>query len=401
MQPLLDIDIEEDPTEQDKTNSNVDAATDAAVKESSQTPEVVKAIDDEIQRTVGLQEPQVLQEADHQLESVQPPSQSQPIQLNTRDQGVVTPGVRHMLKRLGLKIADIQGTGRAGRVLKEDVQRYHAALSQAPATVTSTQVSQSEAEDKILPLTPTEKQMFKVMTRSITIPHFTYTHIVDLSTLSAIRSRASSKSRLSTEPSTSSPPDSTPTKLSPLAFILKALSQAFTRFPKLNAHLILDKDGEAAAATAQLVLKSSHDIGIAVDTPHGLLVPIVRNVQSKSILELASEVTRLSTLAKEGRLTPADFQGATFTVSNIGSIGGAGVSPVIVAPQVGILGMGRARVVAGFAGEGKDEKIVKKEEVVLSWAADHRVLDGATVARCAEMVGALIRDVDVMGLQLK
>jgi 2-oxoisovalerate dehydrogenase E2 component (dihydrolipoyl transacylase) len=165
----------------------------------------------------------------------------------------------------------------------------------------------------------------------------------------------------------------------------------------LNAHLVLDDDG----TNPKLLLKSSHDIGIAVDTPQGLLVPVVRDVQSKSIMSLAAEITRLSTLAKEGRLSVSDFQGATFTVSNIGSIGGAAVSPVIVGPQVGILGVGRSRVVAGFEGEGKEERIVRKEEVVLSWAADHRVLDGATVARCAEMVGEWVENVDVMAVQLK
>jgi 2-oxoisovalerate dehydrogenase E2 component (dihydrolipoyl transacylase) len=301
-----------------------------------------------------------------------------------------------MLKRLGLNFADIKGTGRAGRVLKEDVQRHFDTLSQAEATTVATTPpaeSKTTSTDSMLPLTPTEKQMFKVMTRSTTIPHFTYTHAVDLSTLTALRKKANSVALASSNRNA--------TKLTPLPFVLKAVSEAFAQFPKLNAHLNVDKSGEAGADTAQLVLKASHNIGIAVDTVHGLLVPVVRDVQSKSIQELAAEIKRLGELARAGKLAPADFQGATFTVSNIGSIGGAAVSPVIVGPQVGILGVGRARVVAGFEGEGDSERIVKREEVVLSWAADHRVLDGATVARCAEMVGDLLENADVLSVKLR
>lgn len=139
-----------------------------------------------------------------------------------------------------------------------------------------------------------------------------------------------------------------------------------------------------------------------MDTPQGLLVPVVRDVQNHSISSLATEIERLSRLAKDGKLGVSDFKGATFSVSNIGSIGGGVVSPIVVPPMVGIVCVGKMRAVPAF---GKDEigrvEIVKKEEVVWSWSADHRVLDGATVARCAEMVGELLADINVLAVLLR
>jgi 2-oxoisovalerate dehydrogenase E2 component (dihydrolipoyl transacylase) len=127
-------------------------------------------------------------------------------------------------------------------------------------------------------------------------------------------------------------------------------------------------------------------------------VPVIKNVQNHSIASLAKEITRLADLARTGKLTSADLSGATFTVSNIGSIGGAAVAPVIVTPQVGILGVGRAKVVPAFGGDGE---LVKKEECIFSWSADHRVIDGAYVARAAEEVRKSIEGVESMLVRMK
>ena len=143
------------------------------------------------------------------------------------------------------------------------------------------------------------------------------------------------------------------------------------------------------------MLKGSHDFGIAVDAPNGLVVPVVKDVQHHSIGSLAVEIERLSSLVKAGKLTLNDMQGATFTVSNIGSIGGGVVSPIIVAPMVGMLAVGRMSPASAVTKDAAGlEKIVKREEVVLSWSADHRILDGAIVARCAELVKRLLEDED-------
>jgi 2-oxoisovalerate dehydrogenase E2 component (dihydrolipoyl transacylase) len=282
---------------------------------------------------------------------------------------------------------------------KEDVQPYLSTLPSSKALPQSKSpgietVSGDIAEDRFVALSPIERQMFKVMTRSLAIPHFLYTHNADIKLLNNLRRNFTTDLIRFSSLSES---DSSISKLTLLPFIMKAVSQAFLKFPKLNSHL----DTTSNSAKAQLVVKGAHNFGLAMDTPHGLLVPVVRNVQSLSVVALAVEIQRLSRLAQEGSLGPEDFKGATFTISNIGSIGGSVVSPVIVAPMVGILAVGRVEAVPVFeVDEQGADKVVKREQVVLSWSADHRVVDGATVARTAEVVGSLMRQAETFGLAL-
>jgi len=222
--------------------------------------------------------------------------------------------------------------------------------------------------------------MFKQMTRSLSIPHFLYTDNVDFTSLSALRKTLNASKEKSE-------------KLSALPFVVKAVSLALQKHPLLNSHL-----DTANAEKPQVIVKAGHNIGIAIDSPSGLLVPVVKNVQAHSIASLAAEIARLSALARAGKLTNADLSGASFTLSNIGSIGGTAVAPVIVSPQVAILGVGRARVVPAF---GTDGELVKKEECVFSWSADHRVVDGAMAARCAEDVRAYLENVESMLVQMR
>jgi 2-oxoisovalerate dehydrogenase E2 component (dihydrolipoyl transacylase) len=357
-----------------------------------QAEEITK---DEIQQSAGPHVPQTLEEIDGELRAPSSPPPNALAQPAGENAGLITPGVRHMLKELKLDITDIQGTGKDGRVLKEDIQRYTSVMASPSASTAGKYGLRASAEDRLVSLTPSENEMFKVMTRSLDIPHFLYTHTVDLASLNSLRRKFDGNGALSSALSIS---DDSTSKLTPLPFIMKTLSQAFVQFPRLNSHL----DTDTNPIKPQLLIKASHDFGVAIDTPRGLLVPVVRDVQKHSIFSLAAEIKRLSSLAKEGRLAPDDFKGATFTISNIGSIGGNAVSPVIVAPMVGILGIGRVQGVPVFQ---KDEhgadKIVKREQVVLSWSADHRILDGATVAKCAETLGELLENIDTLGIALK
>lgn len=299
---------------------------------------------------------------------------------------LATPAVRHMVKEHNLKIEDIQGTGKEGRVLKEDVQRHAEAAKQTVSTIslpaTSTPpISQPQMEDRIQPLTPVQSGMFKQMTKSLSIPHFLYTDAVDFSSLTSMRKKYNA-GREKVD------------RITPLPIIIKAVSLTLQQFPLLNSHL----DTTSNPNKPQILLKGSHNIGVAVDSPAGLLVPVIKNVQSHSIASLAQEITRLATLARNGKLSSADLTGATFTVSNIGSIGGTAVAPVIVGPQVGIVGIGKARVVPAFDENGE---LVKKEECVFSWSADHRVVDGAYVARAAEEVRKCIERVEGMLIRMR
>lgn len=295
---------------------------------------------------------------------------------------LATPAVRHMVKEHKLKIEDIQGTGKEGRVLKEDVQRHIAAAKEtANAPSAPTPVPTQQLEDQVKPLTPVQAGMFKQMTKSLAIPHFLYTDAVDFSSLTSLRQ----KYNIGREK---------PDRITPLPIIIKAISLVFQQFPLLNSHL----DTSTNPDKPQVILKGSHNIGVAVDSPSGLLVPVIKNVQNHSIASLAQEIQRLSSLARSGKLTSADLTDGTFTVSNIGSIGGGAVAPVIVGPQVGIVGIGKAKVVPAF---GENGELIRKEECVFSWSADHRVLDGAYVARAADEVKKYIESVEGMLVRMR
>lgn len=289
-----------------------------------------------------------------------------------------------MLKDLKLNIEDISGTGKEGRVLKEDVQKHAETARQpprSPPTPSSPSPPTPQLQDRIHTLTPIQSGMYKQMTKSLSIPHFLYTSSIDFSTLTTLRKTYNSTREKSS-------------RLTPLPFILKAVSLTLQTHPLLNAHL----DTTTNPSKPQLLVKASHDFGIAVDSPAGLLVPVIRNVQDHSIVSLAAEITRLADLARTGKLSSADLAGATFTISNVGSIGGGAVAPVIVTPQVGILGIGRARVVPAFGEQGE---LVRREECVVSWSADHRVVDGAYVARAAEGVGRMVEGVENMLVRMR
>ena len=279
-----------------------------------------------------------------------------------------------------IDISQISGTGKDGRVLKEDVQSFatdvkspSGQLQQPPLQLT---------RDTTVPLTPIQTQMYRSMTRSLSIPHFLYTDTVDTTNLTRLRHALNSK------------PDQLHRKISALAFIVKAVDQALTQFPILNANL----DTSTEPDKPYLHYRAAHNIGVAVDTPQGLLVPVIRTVQNHSIASVASELHRLAALARAGKLSPPDLNGGTFTVSNVGSIGGGAVAPVLIEGQTAILGIGRAKAVPAFDGEGN---VVRREECVFSWGADHRVVDGAGVARCAEAVRGFVEEPGAMMVGLR
>ncbi|KAK2045021.1 2-oxoacid dehydrogenase acyltransferase [Colletotrichum somersetense] len=317
---------------------------------------------------------------------------------------LATPAVRHLTKTLNVNIADINGTGRDGRVLKEDVQNFvkrresgdeRAATSAPPpgAFPTPGLVGSGAQLETRVPLTNTQQQMFKSMTRSLTIPHFLYADEIDFSSLVQLRTRLNRV--LTTAPEVGGG-ETGVGKLSYLPFIIKAVSMALYQFPILNARVDLDP----SSSKPSLVMRSQHNIGVAMDTPQGLLVPVVRNVGSLNILSIASELKRLQKAAFAGKLTPSDLGGGTITVSNIGNIGGTYLSPVIVDKEVAILGIGRMRAVPAFEGEDSD-RVVRKHMCNFSWSADHRVVDGATMARAAEVVRRFVEEPDVMVMHLR
>ncbi|PGH01746.1 2-oxoisovalerate dehydrogenase E2 component (dihydrolipoyl transacylase) [Blastomyces parvus] len=307
----------------------------------------------------------------------------------SRYASLATPAVRGMLKEFKVDILQVTGTGKDGRVLKEDVLRYAAERDAAPAPAAPSVLQPAQPAldisapqtETTTPLTPIQSQMFKTMTRSLNIPHFLYADELNIGSLSSIRKKLASQR---TEP----------LKLSYLPFIIKAVSLSLNSFPILNAKVDTTTNPNKPA----LIMRSNHNIGVAMDTPTGLIVPNIKNVQARSILEIAAELVRLSEVARAGKLTPADLSGGTITVSNIGNIGGTYVGPVIVPTEVAILGIGRAKTVPVFDEAGN---VVKGEKVNFSWSADHRVVDGATMARMAEKVRLYLEEPESMMLALR
>ena len=307
---------------------------------------------------------------------------------------LATPAVRHLSKELNIDIIEIDGTGKDGRVLKEDIYRFVKSREEggstqtaaAPAAPMPTGTPGVQTETRT-PLTQTQQMMFKSMTRSLTIPHFLYADEVDFTDLVALRTR------LNKVLAPSRPQDGQPAKLSYLPFIIKAVSMALYQFPILNARVEIDTNNKPS-----LIMRSQHNIGVAMDTPQGLLVPVIKDVGSRNIVSIAAELARLQKLAHQGKLSPNDMQGGTITVSNIGNIGGTYLSPVIVDKEVSILGIGRMRIVPAF---DENDNVVKKHVTNFSWSADHRVVDGATMARAADVVRRVVEEPDIMVMHLR
>ncbi|KFY07195.1 hypothetical protein V492_07364 [Pseudogymnoascus sp. VKM F-4246] len=308
---------------------------------------------------------------------------------------LATPAVRHLTKELKVDISDINGSGREGRVTKDDVYQFakardagHASpapqAAGAPARPAPDHGPQQETPTK---LTNMQAQMFKAMTASLKIPHFLFADEVDVSAIFHLRKRLNKS--LAKSPTS----DGQVTKLSILPFLVKAMSLAIGRYPILNARVDVDADSKPS-----LVMRAQHNIGIAMDTPQGLLVPVIKNANALSVMDIANELARLQALAKAGKLTTADLTGGTITLSNIGNIGGTYVSPVIVEKEVAILGIGKMRTIPAF-GEGGE--VVRKEVMNFSWSADHRVVDGATMARAAEVVRGFVEEPDMMLVHLQ
>lgn len=309
-----------------------------------------------------------------------------PVPPKSKHASLATPAVRGLLKTHGVSILDITGTGKEGRVLKEDVLRFvEAKESPSGSSLTSTPTPSSTTLDtrqteSSVRLTPIQSAMFKTMTKSLNTPHLLYADEIDVGDITSIRKKLASDAK-------------DPKKITFLPFIVKAVSLALNEFPILNARV-----DTTDPAKPKLVMRAKHNIGIAMDTPNGLIVPNIKDVANRSIYDIAAEIARLSALGKEGKLTPTDLNGGTITVSNIGNIGGTYVAPVIVPTEVAILGVGRTRTVPVFDEQGQ---VARGEQVNFSWSADHRVIDGATMARMGNRVRNFIEAPELMLLTLR
>lgn len=291
-----------------------------------------------------------------------------------------SPAVRKFARELGVDLGKITGSGRSSRILKEDVQGFvKQALSQPAAAVGGGSALGVEPMPEIdfsqfgdiesHPLTKINKLTGKFLHRNwVSIPHVTQFEEADITELEAFRKQSNTEYA------------DQGVKFTMLSFIMKAMAVALKRYPRFNSSL--DVSGE------NLIMKKYIHIGVAVDTPDGLVVPVVRNVDQKTLVDISLELKEISIKARGKKLKPSDMQGGCISISSLGGIGGTKFTPIVNAPEVAILGVSRADMKPVWNGKEFEPRLM----CPLSLSYDHRVIDGAAAARFTSYLSHLLAD---------
>jgi pyruvate dehydrogenase E2 component (dihydrolipoamide acetyltransferase) len=293
-----------------------------------------------------------------------------------------SPAIRRFARELGVDLAQVKGGGAKGRVTKDDVQNFvKAALARGTAG-SSLQVLAMPIIDfaqfgpvETRPLSRIQKISGANLHRNwVSVPHVTQFDEADITEMEAFRKQLNEEYAQQG------------VKITPLAFLLKAVVEALQQFPEFNASL--DAGGE------NLILKKYFHIGVAVDTPDGLVVPVLRDVGCKGIVQLARELAETSARARDKKLAATDMQGGCFTISSLGGIGGTAFTPIVNAPEVAILGVSRASMRQVY----RDGEFAPRLMLPLSLSYDHRVIDGASAARFIVCLAQTLADIRRLAL---
>ena len=289
-----------------------------------------------------------------------PDQKKEEISLDTEPKSHASPSIRKLARELGVSLSKIIGSGKKGRILAEDLKSY------VKQIVTTGNIDE---EVEIVTLSRIKKISGKHLTKCwTTIPHVTQFDEVNIEQMEQFRQHQKERN----------------IKLSPLVFIMKAVVQVLKNHPNFNASL--DENGE------NLVIKKYFNLGIAVDTPNGLVVPVVRDVGKKSLVELSEELAETSERAREGILKPEEMKNAGFTISSLGGIGGTQFTPIINSPEVAILGVSRTQIKPIWNGESFKPTAM----LPLALSYDHRVIDGAEGARFMADLNQVLRNITEM-----
>ena len=295
----------------------------------------------------------------------------------TRPPAPAGPATRRLARDLGVDLHQVTGTGPGGRITQEDVQNYVKNILEGRASAPTGGAIATPPLPDFSQFGPVERQaqgkIAKVSATNLsmawqTIPHVTQHDLIDITDLEEARKRFG-ESLGKNGP-----------KVTMTAIVMKALVPVLKAFPHVNASL--------DAAKGELVLKRYYHIGCAVDTPNGLLVPVVKNVDQKSIVQIAADLADLAARAREKKLKPDEMSGATFTVTNLGGIGGTAFTPIVNWPEVAILGLSRSRTELKLHGGAVVERLM----LPLSLSYDHRVINGADGARFVAKLGSMLND---------
>ncbi|MDT0352293.1 dihydrolipoyllysine-residue acetyltransferase [Pseudonocardia charpentierae] len=293
------------------------------------------------------------------------------------------PSVRRMARELGIDLSKIDASGSKGRITKDDLLGFlkgpaSPAPAAAPAAAQGSGIPEVPAQDfskfgpvEIQALPRIKKVSGPFLHRSwLNVPHVTHNDDADITELDAYRKQLD----------TAAKGDRNPYRVTLLAFLVKAVVGALKKHPEFNSSLSPEKDS--------IILKQYYNIGIAVDTPGGLVVPVVKDADRKGIVDLSREFMEISAKARDGKLGPADMAGGTFTISSLGGIGGTSFTPIVNAPEVAILGVVRSAMKPVWNGT----EFVPRNMLPLSVSYDHRVIDGALAARFTRHLCYLLED---------
>lgn len=292
------------------------------------------------------------------------------------------PAVRKQAREYGVDLADVKGTGREGRILKEDIQEFVKTRLSSPAGSATSGIPAIPdidfakwGEIEILPLSRIRKASARNLHRSwLNVPHVTQFDEADITDLEDFR--RTQNQRLQADN----------IKVTPLAFLIMAVVDALKKYPRFNSSIASDYE--------HLVLKSYYNIGIAVETEDGLMVPVLKDADKKGVVELARESAALAAQARDKKLSMDAMQGATFTISSLGGIGGTAFTPIVNAPEVAILGVSRSKMSPVYNGTAFEPRLM----LPLSLSYDHRAIDGAEAARFTHYLTQVLADIRMMVL---
>jgi len=326
----------------------------------------------------AIVEEEVEEEVEETVVHSPPPTLPPPVERSGTASTHASPSVRRFARELGAELQEIRGSGSKGRITREDVKHFIKHRMQSPGCkqdgfslpAMADQDFSKFGDIEYSTLPRIKKISGPHLHRAwLGIPHVTHHDEADITELEAFRQRMKGEVL------------ERGARLTSLAFILKALVYSLKAFPQFNSSLTAD--GE------QLVLKKYFHIGIAVDTPGGLMVPVIRDVDQKGIIELAVEMGEISKKARDGKLSPAQLQGGSFTISSLGGIGGTAFTPIVNAPEVAILGVTRAAMKPVWDGSEFQPRLM----LPLDLSYDHRVIDGAQAARFVVHLADVLGDI--------
>ena len=289
---------------------------------------------------------------------------------------VASPAVRRLAREMNIDITQVQGSGAKGRVYKEDLRAHEqGATSQV---VVSQPQSAQVVENRVELIKGIKAAMAKAMQDSVsTIPHFTYSDEIDLTDLVKLRKALKPEY------------EKQGIKLTMMPFFMKAMSMAMKQFPIMNS--------QPNADCTELTYFNDHNIGMAVDSKVGLLVPNIKSCQDKSIKQIALDVMEMTGQAREGRLSPEQLKGGTISISNIGALGGTTATPIINKPEVAIVALGKLQTLPRFNDKGEVEA---RQIMQVSWSGDHRIIDGGTIARFNNLWTKYLQDPTSMMMEM-